>query len=166
MKVILRCKTVMTVISGCKAVQFSPLTKRLITDDSAEILFQSFLQETIVSSSGMSREVHSFMSSIQRFLCWLQCCQPSKVSWRMLLERLSRCVTCLNHASFSPLTVARRGSCWPATKLILLHTQSSSPVHKRQCDSLFITCVTSWWDTKHKMKMNELGRLKSERQDS
>ena len=30
-----------------------------ITDDSAEILFQCFLQETIASSSGVSRNVHS-----------------------------------------------------------------------------------------------------------
>ena len=28
-------------------------------DDSAEILFQSFLQEALVSSSGMGRDVHS-----------------------------------------------------------------------------------------------------------
>ena len=28
-------------------------------DDSAEILFQSFLQEAIVSSSGTGRDVHS-----------------------------------------------------------------------------------------------------------
>ena len=34
-------------------------------DDSAEILFQSCLQEAHVSSSGMSRNVHSLMSSIQ-----------------------------------------------------------------------------------------------------
>ena len=30
-------------------------------DDSAEILFQSFLQEALVSSSGMGRDVHSSM---------------------------------------------------------------------------------------------------------
>ena len=30
-------------------------------DDSAEILFQSFLQEALVSSSGMGRDVHSLM---------------------------------------------------------------------------------------------------------
>ena len=39
--------------------------------DPAEILFQSFLLETIVSSSGMGRDVHSLMLSIQHFLCWL-----------------------------------------------------------------------------------------------
>ena len=33
--------------------------------------------------------------------------------WRVVLERLSWCVTCLNRASFNLLTVARRGSCGP-----------------------------------------------------
>ena len=33
-------------------------------DDSAEILCQSFLQEAIVSASGMGRDVHSLVSSI------------------------------------------------------------------------------------------------------
>ena len=40
-----------------------------VRDDSAEILSQSFMQETLVSSSGMGRDVHSLMLSIQRFLC-------------------------------------------------------------------------------------------------
>ena len=38
-------------------------------DDSAEVLFQSFLQEALVSGSGMGRDVHSLMLSIQQFLC-------------------------------------------------------------------------------------------------
>ena len=37
-------------------------------DDSAEILLQSFLQEALVSSSGMGRDVYSVMLSIQHFL--------------------------------------------------------------------------------------------------
>ena len=50
-----------------------------MTDDSAEILFQSFLQEALVSSSSMSRDVHSLMLSIQHFHCrpWRR--PPSKV---------------------------------------------------------------------------------------
>ena len=36
-----------------------------MTNDSAESLCQSFLQEAIVSSSGMSKNVHSLMLSIQ-----------------------------------------------------------------------------------------------------
>ena len=38
-----------------------------LRDDSAEILFQS--QEALVSSSGIGRDVHSLMLSIQHFLC-------------------------------------------------------------------------------------------------
>ena len=40
-----------------------------MSDDSAEILFQSFPQEALVSSSGMGRDVHSLILSIQHFLC-------------------------------------------------------------------------------------------------
>ena len=46
-----------------------------MTDDSAEILFQSFLQEAIVSSSYMGRDAHSLMLFIQHFLS----CLPSRV---------------------------------------------------------------------------------------
>ena len=38
-------------------------------DDSAEILFQSFLQEALVNRSGTGRHVHSLMLSIQYFPC-------------------------------------------------------------------------------------------------
>ena len=41
----------------------------------------------------------------------------------MILERLSWLVTCPNHISFRLLTVARRTSCEPPRKLILLCTQ-------------------------------------------
>ena len=37
-------------------------------DNSAEILSQSLLQKALVSSSGMGRDVHSLMMSIQHFL--------------------------------------------------------------------------------------------------
>ena len=87
-------------------------------DDSAEILFQSFLQEALVSSSDMESDVQSLMLSILHFLCQPQCCQPSKVPCKMGLERLCWRVTHLNHASFCFLTVARRGSCRPTRKLI------------------------------------------------
>ena len=39
------------------------------SDTSAEILFQSFPQEALVSSSGMGKDVHSLMLSVQHFLC-------------------------------------------------------------------------------------------------
>ena len=48
-------------------------------DDLVEILFQPFLQEAIVSSSGTGRDVHSLMLSIQYFLCRPQCHPLSKV---------------------------------------------------------------------------------------
>ena len=54
-----------------------------IRDDSAEILFQSFLRETFVSSSGIGRSVHSLMLSIQHFLCRPRRRSPSKVPRRM-----------------------------------------------------------------------------------
>ena len=46
-----------------------------MTDYSAEILFQSFLQEAIVSSSYMGRDVHSLIFSTQHFFS----CLPSRV---------------------------------------------------------------------------------------
>ena len=41
-----------------------------MTDDVAEILFQSSLHKATVSSSGMGRNVHSSVLSIQHFLRW------------------------------------------------------------------------------------------------
>ena len=38
-------------------------------DDSAEILFQSFLRKAIVGSFGTDRDVHSLTLSINHFLC-------------------------------------------------------------------------------------------------
>ena len=80
-------------------------------DDPAEILFQSFLQEALVSRSGMGRYVHSLMLFIQHFFCRPRCRPFSEVPWRMVLERLSWRVIYPNHAIVRLLTVARRGSC-------------------------------------------------------
>ena len=52
-------------------------------DDSAEILLQPFLQEALVSSSGMGKDVHSVMLSTQHFLCRPQHGPTSKVPVRM-----------------------------------------------------------------------------------
>ena len=49
--------------------------------------------------------------AVLHFLCQPQHPPPSKVPWKMGSERLLCHVTCLNHASFCLLTVARRGSC-------------------------------------------------------
>ena len=62
-------------------------------DDSVETLFQSFPQKARVSSSGMGRDVHSLMLSIQHFLFRPQHCSPSEVLWRKVLESLLWCVT-------------------------------------------------------------------------
>ena len=95
-----------------------------MTYDSAKTLCQSFLQKALVSSPGIGRDVHSLMLSIKPLLCWSQCHPSSTMPWRMVLERLLWHVTCLNHSSFCLLTVARRGSCVPARKFILLRNQS------------------------------------------
>ena len=47
--------------------------------DSAEILFQSFLQEALVSSYSMCRDVHSLMLSNQHFLSRPRRRPPSKM---------------------------------------------------------------------------------------
>ena len=93
-------------------------------DDSAEILFQSFLQEALVGSSGMGRDIHSLILFIQHFFCQPQHHLHSKVPRGMVLERLSWHVTSPSHASFCLLTVARRGSCGPTRQSILLRAQS------------------------------------------
>ena len=71
-------------------------------DDSAEILIQSFLQEALVSSSGMGRDVHSLVLSILHFLCRPRRRLPFKVSRRMVRERLSWRVTCPNQSCKLP----------------------------------------------------------------
>ena len=48
-------------------------------DDLAEIFFQSFLQEALVSSSGIGRNVRSLMLFIQHFPCRPRRRPPSKV---------------------------------------------------------------------------------------
>ena len=100
-----------------RSVQFSPLTWPIESpegeggdtrDDSAEILFQSFMQEAFVGSFGLGRNVHSLMLSIQHFLCLSRRRPPSKVPWRMVLETLFWHVTCPNHANFHLLAAKRQ----------------------------------------------------------
>ena len=110
------------------SVQINPLTDWVVGgdmgDESAEILFQSFLQEALVNSSGMGRDVHFLMMSIQHFLCQPWCHPASKMPQKMVLEWLLWRVTCPSHASFHLLKVTRRCSCKPTRKLILLSTKS------------------------------------------
>ena len=92
-------------------------------DDSAEILFQSFLQEALVSSSGMDSDVHSLMlSTIQHFLCRPGVARPPVCLKDDFGEVVEAC-DMPNYASFCLLKVARRGSCGPTRKFILLRTQ-------------------------------------------
>ena len=58
-------------------------------DKSAEIRFQSFLQEAVVSSSIMGRDDRSWMLPIQHFVCRSRCRLPFKMPRRMVLKRLS-----------------------------------------------------------------------------
>ena len=80
-------------------------------EDSAEILFQSFLQEA-VSSSGMGRDVHPLMLSLQHFLC-----RP---------RRRPLCVLTLIRCSFHPrvTAVARKRPRSLCQKCILDQTKS------------------------------------------
>ena len=86
-------------------------------------LHPPFLQDALVSSSGMGRNVHSLMLSIHHFLCrpWRR--PPFEAPWRAVLERLSWHVTCPNtmQASVSwqlpgKVTVDSQGS-WPCSAL-------------------------------------------------
>ena len=71
-----------------------------------------FLQEALVSSSGMGRDVYSLTLSIQHFLCRPRRRPPSKVPWSMVLKRLSWCVTRSNRASFRLSTVCQKRFMW------------------------------------------------------
>ena len=82
------------------------------------------LQEVLVSSSSMGRDVLSLVLSILRFLCRTRRRPASKVPWRMVLERLLWRVACPYHVRFRLLTDAGRGSCGPTRKLIVLRTTS------------------------------------------
>ena len=96
------------------SVQSSPLTDWVVVrtrgNDSAEILFQSFLQEALVSSPGMGRDVHSLTLFVEHFLCRPRRLPPTKVPWKTGLETLSWRVTCPNLASFRFLSVGQQAS--------------------------------------------------------
>ena len=77
----------------------------------------------VFSSGGLCEQfwhVPSLMLSMQHFLCGPQRHLPSKVSWRVFLERLSWRVAYPNHVSFGFLPVARRGFYGRTRKLIFL----------------------------------------------
>ena len=112
-------------------------------DDSAEILFQCFLQEALVSSSGMGRYVRSLAFSIRHFLCRPRRRPPSKVPRRMVLERLSWCVSFPNHTSFRLSTVSRRGPFGPTRKLVDFSCYREIGINTQlfSCRFTFFFCV-------------------------
>ena len=103
-KVLTRTETYGTCGVDKSLERHSQRRRRDMRDDPAEILFQSSLREAIVSSSGMDRDVLSLTLSIQHFLCRPRRRPPSKVPWRMTMERLSWRVTYPNHTNVRLLT--------------------------------------------------------------
>ena len=101
--------------------------------DSAEILFQSFLLEALVSSPGMGRDVHSLMLSMQHFLCRPRRRPPSKVPRRMILERLSSSVTCPEPCKFPSLDSCQMRCQWTHKEVVLLRIQSLVCAPSRRC---------------------------------
>ena len=116
-----------------------------LRDDSAEILFQSFLQEALVNSFGTGRDVHSHVDHPAFPLLTtasptlkgalknssgevvMVCDMPESLkfpSFESCLERLLWCVTCPHYLSFHLFTVASSGSCGLTRKLIMIHNQS------------------------------------------
>ena len=114
-----------------------------LRDDSVEILFQSCLQEALENGSGMGRDAHSLILSTQHFLRLPRRRSPSKVPRRLVLKRMSWCVTCPNHASFHVLAIVRRGSCGPTRKLILLRSQSLVLCSKQEMRRSFLRHLVS-----------------------
>ena len=62
-----KTKSARTELSSVQSLD--PLGRQGDMRNSAEILFQSLQQEALVSHSGMGKDVHSLMPSIQHFLC-------------------------------------------------------------------------------------------------
>ena len=92
-------------------------------DDSAEILFQPFLQESLVNFwQGQGCPLFDVVQ--QAFPPLTKASPTLKGVLRNGFERLSWRVTRPNHASFRLLTVARRSPCGSTRKLILSRTQS------------------------------------------
>ena len=85
-------------------------------DHSAEILFESFLQEAPGARFGVGRDVHSLMLSIQHFLCRSRRRPPSSVPWRTGFV-----VTCdmPEPYQFSSLDRCQKRFLWTHTEVVL-----------------------------------------------
>ena len=89
-------------------------------DELSEILFQTFLREATVSSSGMNRDVSLFDGSHLALFPLPATASPNLQGalYRMVTERLLWRAICTNHTCSRLLTVAERGSCGPTRNLI------------------------------------------------
>ena len=112
-------------------------------DDSAEILFQSFLQEALVSSSDRGRAVHSLVFVHPTTFPLPTTASPTL---QVAVERLLWRVTRRSNESFRLSTVARRGPCGPIRKLTLLCTRSLVWCSKYKVRRSFLTrSVSKAW---------------------
>ena len=93
-------------------------------DDSAEIPFQSFLQEALVSRSGMDRDVHPLFDIVHPAFPLPTTASPTLQG--AMQDSFGEAVVACDSLSKTvhSLTAARRGSCGPTRKLTLLRTQS------------------------------------------
>ena len=104
---------------------------RDMRDDSAEILFQSFLHEAFVNSSGMDRNAHVVHAAFPLAItappilrdALKDVCVVLLLFCLFVFERLLGCMTCPNRANFRLLTVARNVPRGTTRELILLRSQ-------------------------------------------
>ena len=87
-----------------------------------QILFPIFPQEAILSNSGIGRDVHSLLLSIQHFLL-RNTASPTRQNAPR--DGLVEAVVAAGMSEpFELSSLPTRGSCGPARKLVLLSTQS------------------------------------------
>ena len=109
----------------------------------AEILFKSFQQEAIVSTSGMGRVVHSLLLSIQHFLCPPRRRPPSNSALKECFGEAVVACDMLESCSFRPLDSCQKRFLW-------VHKEVDLAVHPavvlclgRRCEE--VSLVTSFW---------------------
>ena len=92
-------------------------------DNSTDILFQSFLQEALMSSSCMGMDVHSFYVVHPVFPLPTISLPTLQGSLKYGFREAGLVCDVPKSYKFLSLTVVRRGSCTPTRELILLCTQ-------------------------------------------
>ena len=122
--------------------------QRDMGDNSAEILFLTFLQEALVSSSGMGRDVHSLMLSIQHSSADHGVVHPPRCLegwfWRGCCDIPEPCKFPSLDSCQSGSTPSR-WSCAPSTKCREVFScawfrKSGSFFQSQQAGSLFHSC--------------------------